>query len=99
MVCFNIPLTFSKTISSYVHKLTLDGYTATLHQLRNIVREKEIHLLKRGSVGREFIREIAETAQLPPKLKKHLEGLSIAEAILGVVGAFLRLKAWETNKK
>lgn len=85
----NIPLSFANAISSIAKKLSLDEYTVVLHELRNIVRDKQINKLKPGEVSKEVRREIAELVSFPARLKSSTRMLGIMGGVASIISAFV----------
>lgn len=82
-----VAISFEHLISKLAPKLSQEEYTLLLHELRGIVRERELYLLKPHNVDRETVREIASRVKLPPRINKFGKSVAIVAAILGGFGA------------
>jgi hypothetical protein len=82
-----VAVSFSGTVGQLAPRLSRDGYTSLLHELRGAVRNSGLHQMLPGDFDQERIREIAANVALPPRLRGYTRGLGIAGGIFGGLGA------------
>jgi hypothetical protein len=66
-------ISFGKSVSSFVAKLSQDEFTSYLHELRGVVREGGLHKMDPGDCDPEFVREIVARVALPPEIKANVK--------------------------
>ena len=79
-----VPIRFGPYIYDATKKLGRDEYTAVLHQLRGIVRDRKIISVQPGEVEPDILREIAASVGLQARLRR---GSKVAAIIVGILGA------------
>jgi hypothetical protein len=80
-------LSLEDIVAAMAPSMTLDEYTAFLHEARGIIREKKIHLLDPDGLERETIREIAADLRLPARLSHTAKVMGVAAGVIGIAGA------------
>lgn len=82
----SIAISFSDAVVAMAPRMSLDEYTAFLHEARGIVRDRRIFELQPGAVDKDTIREIASELGIPARLSGTGKVLGVAAGLLGMAG-------------
>jgi len=82
-----IPLSLSQAVADMATSMTLDDYTAFLHEARGVIRQRQIHRLQPGAMDLETTREVASQLGLPARLSGVGRTMAIAAGVIGIAGA------------
>lgn len=83
-----IVLPLGRAIAQLAPQMTLDEFSALLHEARGLLRDRGIVRLRPGAVDIETRREIAAHLGLPPRLRGNKELVALLAAGITGLGAF-----------
>lgn len=89
----SVCVSFQEAVSDMAGRLSQNEYIQLLLDLRNIVRDQGLHLMKPHDVEPEVVRTIAQKAKLTPYLKKISKIVAVAGGVIGGLGAIPMLGA------
>jgi hypothetical protein len=83
----NIALSLADAVAGMAPSMTLEAYATFLHEARGVIRDRNIHELKAGSLDREATREVAALLGLPARLSAAGKIMGVTAGLIGLAGA------------